>query len=271
MMMNTPSLPAATGTVRALLIDDEPPARNVLRTLLAAHPSVTVVGEAGTLKAARELLTREEYSLVFLDIQLRGGTGFDLVSAVKPGAGVIFVTAHDEHALRAFDVNALDYLLKPIKPERLAAGLARCAAGAGSRPTADAGALSTAEPKRLRPDDTVYVRTDHGARFLPLAEISAIQSCENYSEIDLINGEKLLVRHTLKSWEDTLPTPPFARAHRQALINLSCLAKIEEDGGDGALLHLTGLRGPLRASRREWAELRAVLPPATGRAFRPAP
>ena len=254
---------------KALLIDDEPPARNVLRTLLAAHPAVEIVGEAGTLRAARELLARDDYTLVFLDIQLRGGTGFDLVSSVRPGAVVIFVTAHDEHALRAFEVNALDYLLKPIKPERLAASLARCAtAASSSRPPTDSGVLGTAYPTRLRSDDTVYVRTDHGARFLPLAEISAIQSCENYSELDLVSGEKLLVRHTLKSWEDSLPTPPFVRAHRQALVNLTCLVRIEEDDGDGALLHLTGLRAPLRASRREWAELRTVLPHENGRALR---
>src|SRR5688572_22135523 len=110
--------------IRALLIDDEPPARIVLRTLLAPHP-VEIVGEAGTLRAARELLARHDYTLVFLDIQLRGGTGFDLVPAVRPGAEIVFVTAHDEHALRAFEVNALDYLLKPIKPERLAASITR--------------------------------------------------------------------------------------------------------------------------------------------------
>ncbi len=268
--MNSSAAPAPNSApvVRVLLIDDEPPARNVLRTLLAAHPAVEIVGEAGTLRAARELLAGADYTLVFLDIQLRGGTGFDLMPSVRPGAAVVFVTAHDEHALRAFEVNALDYLLKPIKPERLAATMTRCVQAA-RRSSGDSGALGTPRPTRLRPDDTVYVRTDHGARFIPLAEISAIQSCENYSELDLVNGEKLLVRHTLKSWEDSLPTPPFARAHRQALVNLNCLARIEEDGGDGALLHLAGLRAPLRASRREWVELRTLLPTENGRAIRP--
>jgi two-component system, LytTR family, response regulator len=254
---------------KALLIDDEPPARNVLRTLLAAHASVQIAGEAGTMRAARELLERGDYTLVFLDIQLRGGTGFDLVPFVRAGASVVFVTAHDEHALRAFEINALDYLLKPIKPERLALSLARCATPESDRGALDpreaAGKLTT---KRLRADDTVYVRTDHGARFIPLTEISAIQSCENYSELDLVSGEKLLVRHTLKSWEDTLPMPPFARAHRQALVNLSCLTRVEADDSDGALLHLAGLRSPVRASRREWAELRALLPSQNGQPFR---
>src|SRR4051812_48452693 len=99
----------------ALIIDDEPPARTVLRALLAAHAGTTIIGEAGTMRAARELLEEADYSLVFLDIQLRGGSGFDLVPLVRAGAAVIFVTAHDEHALRAFEVNAIDYLLKPVK------------------------------------------------------------------------------------------------------------------------------------------------------------
>ena len=248
--------------MKALLIDDEPPARNALRALLGAHGGVEIVGEAATMRAAREALARPDYTLVFLDIQLRGGTGFDLVPFVRAGAAIVFVTAHDEHALRAFEVNALDYLLKPIKPERLALTLARGASSAGA-------AATRALPSgRLRPDDTVYVRTDGGARFLELETICAIQSCENYSEINLTTGEKLLVRHTLKSWEDTLPSPPFARAHRQALVNLSCLSRIEEDGGDGPLLHLAGMRGPLRVSRREWTDLRGMLPRQTGAAFR---
>jgi len=247
----------------ALIIDDEPPARTVLRALLAAHPAVTIVGEAGTMNAARELLARPDYSLVFLDIQLRGGSGFELVPLVRAGAAIVFVTAHDEHALRAFAINAVDYLLKPVKPERLATSLGRL----GTTPAAESGGLPA---NRLRIDDTLYVRTDDGARFLPLAAVCALQSCENYCEVNLVNGEKLLVRHTLKAWEDALPAPPFARVHRQALINLSHLMRIEDDGQDAPLLHLTGLRAPLRSSRREWTALREMLPRENGTAFRPA-
>lgn len=245
----------------ALIIDDEPPARAVLRALLATHGNVTIVGEAGTMRAARELLAQTDYTLVFLDIQLRGGSGFDLVPLVRTGATVIFVTAHDEHALRAFEVNALDYLLKPVKPARLAASLLRL----GAPRATEAGGLTGS---RLQIDDTVYVRTDDGARFLPLAAISALLSCENYCELHLVSGEKLLVRHTLKAWEDTLPAPPFARAHRQALVNFNHLMRIEEDGADAPLLHLTGLRAPLRASRREWVALRGALPKDRIGAFR---
>jgi two-component system LytT family response regulator len=245
----------------ALTIDDEPPPRAVLRTLLAAHPSEQILGEAGTITKARELLARSDYTLVFLDIQLRGGSGFDLVPLVRHGARIVFVTAHDEHALRAFDANALDYLLKPVKPERLAATLTRLD---GLRP-AESGALPA---RGLKLADSVYVRTDDGARFFPLTAIALLRSCENDCEIHLASGETLLVRHTPKAWENVLPLPPFARAHRQALINLGHLMRVEEDGGDAPLLHLTGLREPLRASRREWPNLRTRLPRENGETVR---
>jgi len=245
--------------LRALLIDDEGIARDALRVLLGAHPDMKIAGTAATVGQARILLARDDYDLVFLDIQLRGGSGFDLAPHVRPAAHIIFVTAHDEHALRAFEVNALDYLLKPVRPERLAASLRRViAASSEARPAA-----------RLRGDDTVFLKLDSGARFVPLADIGAILSCENYTEVLLGNGEKLLVRRSLKSWEDVLPAPPFARAHRQGLVNLGRLTRIEDDGGDAPLLHLRGLRVLVRASRREWVELREKFPRESGVAFRP--
>jgi two-component system LytT family response regulator len=248
---------------RALIIDDEAIACDVLRVLLEAHAEISVVGTAGTLREARLLLARDDYDVVFLDIQLRGGTGFDLVPHVRQAAQVIFVTAHDEHALRAFEVNALDYLLKPVHPSRLERSLKRLGEQT-ARGTEEPAALP-----RLRDDDTVFIKLDSGARFIPLASIGAILSCENYSEVLLAGGEKLLVRRSLKAWEDALPAPAFARAHRQAIVNLRRLQRIEEDGGDGPLLHVDGVRQPLRVSRREWSTLRGLLPRDSGAAFRP--
>jgi two-component system LytT family response regulator len=249
---------------RALIIDDEVIACDVLRVLLEAHAEIAVVGTAGTLRQARLLLARDDYDVVFLDIQLRGGSGFDLVPHVRQAAQIIFVTAHDEHALRAFEVNALDYLLKPVHPSRLERSLKRLDEQAAR------GANEPAALPRLRDDDTVFIKLDSGARFIPLASIGAILSCENYSEVLLAGGEKLLVRRSLKAWEDALPAPVFARAHRQAIVNLRRLQRIEEDGGDGPLLHLDGIRIPLRVSRREWTTLRALLPRDSGAAFRAA-
>ncbi len=236
---------------KAILIDDEPLARQELRRLLQAHPQVSIAGEAGTLADARDLLGRTAYDLVFLDIQLRGGSGFDLLDSVLPGAQIVFVTAYDRFALRAFEVNALDYLLKPVAAPRLAATLQRL----GDDRTA-AVAPAAAPNQRLTAEDRVFVKTGTATRFVPVTAICAVRSAENYTEVVLQGGETLLVLRTLKSWEEALPDALFVRIHRQALVNLARVRKIERKGEDDVLFHLEGPGAPLPASRRQVAELR---------------
>lgn len=237
---------------RALLIDDEPAALAALRALLAAQPAVTVAGEAATLEAARSRLARDDYDLVFLDIQLRGGTGFDLVPHVRPGARLVFVTAYDEFAVRAFAINALDYLVKPVEPKRLAATLDRLAvvAAGGNRP---------APVVAFKLDDPIYVETDGAACFVPLRQINAVLSGDNYTELCLTNGRRLLVRRPLAGWESTLPPELFVRAHRQALINVAAVERADALPDERGELHLAGLDEPVIASRRLWPALRARL------------
>jgi two-component system LytT family response regulator len=246
---------------RVLLIDDEPPACDILRALLGETPDIAVVGEAGTLATARTLLGTSDYDLVFLDIQLRGGTGFDLVPLVRPGARIIFVTAYDQHALRAFEVNALDYLLKPIAPERLAAALARLSTGSPlstSNPQ-----LSTPTPP-LTPDDRVLLKLGAGnERFVRLADIRCITSEENYSAVHVgAPAERLLVRRTLQSWEDQLPASHFVRVHRQAIVNPAHARGLTRITEDVSHLTLEGLAEPVAVSQRYLPALRARLPAA---------
>lgn len=236
---------------KAILIDDEPLARQELRRLLAAHAQVSIVGEAGTVADARELLGRAGYDLVFLDIQLRGGSGFDLLDSVLPGVQIVFVTAYDRFALRAFEVNALDYLLKPVAAPRLAATLQRL--GDDRVPAQPAAVAPT---QRLTPEDRVYVRTGSATRFVAVGEICAVRSAENYTEVVLHGGETLLVLRTLKSWEEALPESHFVRIHRQALVNLTRVKKIERKGEDEVLFQLDAPVPPLPASRRQVAELK---------------
>ncbi|MDF3056251.1 MAG: two component transcriptional regulator, LytTR family [Rariglobus sp.] len=239
---------------KALLIDDEPPACAALRTLLRDHPEITVAGEAGTITEARAALARPGYDLVFLDIQLRGGTGFDLVPHVRPGARVIFVTAYDAHALRAFEVNALDYLMKPVAPARLAAALARLKATA----TAEGSA-----PGPLRPDDRVLLKLGSGIeRFVRLTDIRLVASNENYSEVSLgVAGEHLLVRKTMKAWEEALPPAQFVRVHRQTIVNVAHVRAIDRVTEATSHLRLDGIAEPVVASYRYLADLRDKLPP----------
>lgn len=241
--------PVILSPQRTLLIDDEASARDDLRRLLASHPAVTVAGEAGRFAEAQALLRQSDYDLVLLDIQLRGGNGFELVPFVRPEAHIIFVTAHDRYALRAFEVNALDYLLKPVEAGRLAEALRRAA-------------MAPAEPSTaaLRSDDVVHVKTGPGAaRFVRVADILAVQSQDNYSEVRLGDGEHLLVRQTLAAWEQRLPVAQFMRVHRQAIVNLGRITGYTHLDEETTVLQLAGVADPVRARRAHWAELTARL------------
>jgi two-component system LytT family response regulator len=237
--------------MQAILIDDEPAARDDLRRLLTAHPEIAIVGEAGRFAAAEALLRTARYDLVLLDVELRGGNGFDLLPHVHPEARIIFVTAHSHYAVRAFEVNALDYLVKPIVATRLEAALRRVATHPDDHPPATGSFITT---------DLVHLKIGNGTtRFVALADIVAIESEENYSDAHLGDGTRLLVRRTLKSWEDALPAPQFARVHRTTIVNLSRYRGSNRQTEQTTLLHLEGLAEPVRASFRYLPELRIRL------------
>ena len=230
--------------IRTLLIDDERPARETLREKLLAHPEILVVGEAATVKTARALLGSTDYELVFLDIQLLGGSGFDLLPDVKPGARVIFVTAHDEHAVRAFEVNALDFLLKPVSAERLALTLTRV-----PQPVATV----------FRTDDLVHLSSGSSARFVPVAELSVIEANENYTYVHLVAGGRVLVRRTLKAWEDLLPPALFMRVHRAMLVNVGRVAGYQRDPQRAVTLQVQGRTDPVPVGRMFWRDVKLRL------------
>jgi len=238
---------------QALLIEDEAPARADLRAKLSVHPEVKVVGEAATMRHARALLARTDYDLVLLDVQLIGGNSFDLVPAVREGARIIFVTAYDAYALRAFEINALDYLLKPVAPVRLAEALGRLQTAVLP---ADDGVVENFPGPALQPDDTVYLREGLCAQFTPLANISLISARDNYSEVRLADGAKVFLRKSLKSWEESLPATHFMRVHRTQIVNLARVTRYERDRDEHTLLHVVGAQEPVPASRDRWSELR---------------
>lgn len=249
--------------MRALIIDDEAPARAALRGALRAHPEILIVGEADTIDSGIERLGTADYDLVLLDVHLLGGTGFDLVPHVHADARIIFITASDQHAVRAFEVNALDYLMKPIRPQRLAETLRRLVSATAGPAQPEA----AAPPAALQPGDSVYLRIGNGtSRFVPLADIAAITANENYSDTLLANGKRLLVRRTMKTWEDTLPAAQFVRVHRGTIVNLDRYRGADRQTYETTLLHLDGLPEPVKASYRYLPEVRARLT-ALGRQF----
>jgi two-component system, LytTR family, response regulator len=236
--------------LRVILVDDERLARRALRTLLAAERDVDVVGEARGVDEAEALIRREHPDVVFLDVQLRGETGFDLLARDVGSFQTIFVTAFDAYAVRAFEVHALDYLLKPVDPARLAAALAR-ARNPGPTPAVPK------QPATYGYDDLFFHDDPRRPRFLRIRDIAFIRAAGNYTELHTAAGPPLLVLRPLATWEAQLVDRSFVRVHRSVLVNLDFVERIERGAGYTYDLYVRGQATPLAMSRRRALELKS--------------
>jgi two-component system, LytTR family, response regulator len=232
---------------RAIIVDDERLARVELRSMLDDYPQVQVVGEADGVEAAAELVRTAGPDVVFLDVQMPGLSGFELFDHVDASFKTIFVTAYDAHALRAFEVNALDYLLKPVSPRRLARAIERL--GAESRD-------AEPQPRRLDYGDRLFLTADDKPRLLKVEAIAFIRAADDYSEVHTSDGKALLVQKPLKEWEGRLPENCFWRIHRSTIVNVEYVERIEENLNRSYLVYLRGIAQPFLVSRRYASELR---------------
>ncbi|MFA6127747.1 MAG: response regulator [Bacteroidales bacterium] len=229
-------------TLKAIIVDDERLARVNLRKLLESHPRVEIIGEAASCSTAVELIRLYKPGLVFLDIQLNGETGFDLLEMTDNSIEIIFVTAFDEYAIRAFEVNAADYLLKPVSPERLKTSLDRILTSKTE---------SDKTTKVYEYSDSIYVRlTNSRSTFIKISSITHICPVGNYSRITTLEGKCSLVLKTLKQWNEELPANHFIRIHRSCIINIDHIDRIEKKSNTLHLAYLKNLSQPLEISRR---------------------
>lgn len=231
--------------MRALLVDDERLARAELRRLLAAHPDVDVAGEAATVDEAARAVAALGPDLILLDVQLAGETGFDLLDRLDAVPTVVFVTAFDRYALRAFEVAALDYLLKPVDPARLADALARARLRAVPAPPPDA---------PLGPDDRVFVRDGDLCLFVRLGDVPLIEAVGNYVRLHAGAARPLLLR-TLAALEARLDARHFARVNRSQIVGLAHIERVAPWPGGGLVLTLRG-GARVEVSRRQAQRLR---------------
>lgn len=212
--------------MRIYIVEDSRLARQELRTLLAAIPDADIVGEAAELAPAREAIDTLQPELLLLDVELPGATGFDLLDQLEHLPLVVFTTAYDQHALAAFERNALDYLLKPIDPQRLEAALAKARERLRPAPTkAPAVALKGA-------DDMVFLRDGERCWFVRLGDVAGFEACGNYAQA-WFDGQRPLLARTLTSLEERLDPQLFFRASRSHLINLRWVQGIEPWRNDG--------------------------------------
>ena len=237
---------------RALLVDDEPPARELMRRLLAAHAAtLEIIGEARSVADAAEKCTRLRPTLLFLDVQMPREDGFALLPRLTPPLpAIIFVTAYDAFAVRAFDVNAADYLLKPVAPARLTRALARVTVPAADAPAPNA-------PFQI--DDTILLRSDHGLCSVPVTALTHIEAEENYTRVHLADMAPMLIRRTISEWERLLPSDHFVRIERSLLVQLAAVRALTTVSRDVAHLALLGRREPLVLARRASLRLRQAL------------
>jgi two-component system LytT family response regulator len=233
-----------------VIVDDSRLARKELAGLLREHPAHAIVGEAGDVQSATDLVDRLRPDLLLLDIHLPDGSGFDLLERVDHLPKVIFTTAYEHHALQAFEVNALDYLLKPITAERLAQALQRIAAEERS-------VARDAQPAGRRADQHLFIRDGERCHFVKLRDIRLLEVDGNYVRVYFRDAKALLGR-SLNYVEEKLDPAVFFRANRQQIVNLDFIARIDPSVGDGLLIRLEDGR-EIEVSRRQARELKQRL------------
>jgi two-component system, LytTR family, response regulator len=217
--------------LRALIVDDERLARNELCRLLASHPGIEIAGEAANAKEARKAIADLEPDLLFLDVEMPGETGFDLLASLDSVPLVVFTTAYDEYALRAFDVSALDYLVKPIEPRRLARsverllGITRQQGDESTSPVGSTEGESGNVHRVLSPHDRVFVSDGERHWLVELGDIWMFESIGNHTRV-FFGTEKPMINRSLSDLEPKLDDRVFFRANRHQIVNMKAVRSI---------------------------------------------
>jgi len=239
-------------SVRAIIIDDERLARNELKKLLQEFADITIVDEASNADEGIEKIELHKPDLIFLDIQMPGKTGFELLESLERAPHVIFTTAYDEYALKAFEVNALDYVLKPIEPKRLADAIHKLQ---------DEMAAESGGPVQQRTilteNDQVFVKDGERCWFVKLNEIRLFESVGNYAKV-FFGVNKPLILKSLNALEERLDERVFFRANRKHIINLRWIEKVEPYFNGGLLLELKGGE-KIEVSRRQTVKFKEMM------------
>jgi signal transduction histidine kinase len=230
--------------LRGIIVDDDSLVRSVMRDLLDASSEVLIVGEAGTVAQARVLAKQHGPQVVFLDVNLPDASGFDLLPDLKPGTAVVFVTSAEEYAVHAFDCEAVDFLLKPVSPERLKQAMVRVRRRLTAKPAAAPGLSSGLS-------DSFLVKTLTEKRMAKVGEIDRIIAYGEYSWVYWHGTSKgVLLRKSLKQWLSELPGEQFIRVHRRAIVNLAWMERIEKLPGGRMQIHLRDTPEPILVSLR---------------------
>lgn len=236
---------------RTLIVDDEKYARKDLRDQLLGFACIDVIGEAKNIETAIEQIELLAPNLIFLDIQFPGETGFDLFEKININAKVIFVTAFDEYAIRAFEVNACDYLLKPVNPVRLALTIKRLS--------------ENQEPERtpsnvFRNEDSIYIQLNNKYYFIRIDSIIKITATDHFTEIITSKGIKGLSNKHLFEWDECLPKSSFIQVHRSSIVNMNFVEKISRGAYYSHIIKMKSMETPIPISRKYLKQIKEKFP-----------
>jgi len=223
--------------IKVLIVDDEELAREDLKDVLANFSRFNIIGEASSIDEASYKTKKLNPDLIFLDIHLKGENGFDLLPLIHNQSKIIFVTAYDEYAIRAFKVNALDYILKPVDAVRLIDSIERI------------DEIHSNIQETLDYNDSIFIMLNNKYDFLKLNEILVVKAAGDYTEILTTGLNKKLCTKMMKEWEKRLPDNHFCRIHRSTIINLDYVEKIGEWFNQSYSVNIRGIEKPFVMSR----------------------
>jgi two-component system LytT family response regulator len=251
-LMSSQPLQSAPAKTKVMIVDDDPSARSRLELLLQAHPELHLVAAAGGVAEGIDAFRKHQPDLLLLDVEMNDGTGFDLLPHLDPLPKIIFVTAHPHFAVKAFEVKAVDYLLKPVFAHRLQLALERILEPVSAKDEQ----LSS---PGFQKDDVLFLRTSTGSVAVTVPDIAFIEAERNFSHVHATGGRRVMVYRTLGQWEDRLPNDLFCRVDRSLILNLSRVEKLRSAGLNLTNLHLQGIQSPVPIGRSAYKRLRSIL------------
>lgn len=237
-------------TYKAYILDDEPLAIISLKKKLENFAEIIIIGESTRMNKAIYDISEIKPDILFLDIQLAEGTGFDFLNNIRFEGNVIFVTAYDEYAFRAFEVNALDYLLKPVSEERMSETIKKIKNNQynySKKPSCEL---------KYRYSDRLFVIEKNYIKFIFLENVTSIYAARDYSFIESNDGKKSIILRTMAEWEARLPKEHFVRIHRSYIVNINYIEKIVKNSTSTAKVYMKNLSEPISLSRTYYKNLR---------------
>jgi len=249
--------------ITALIVDDVDMMRITLKKILEKFPKIQVIGEAADYESAKSAINDLQPDLVFLDIDLNGLTSIDILSHVNHNPKIIFVTSHPDFALKAFELNAVDYILKPISFDRISKAIERVTdeelAKIDAEPNTAAAKTEltpSTDDEKFEDDQVILLNFENKMSFVKIAEIDFIEAFGNYTKVHMNDGRLSTTYNSIKNWDNRLPSDTFIQIHRSTIVNLLKINKIERWTNDTGRLHLKGYEEPFDISRSYFSQIK---------------